>query len=302
MKTYNSTFRFLLLVPVLIVGMVACQKELPFDQEVVTPKLVVNGLFTQDSVWKVHLSRSLSVIDEGELQAVSDGNVVIKNAAGNQVAALQYEGDGVYAAASEMPAIDVPYTIEASAPGYATVTATDRIPGSVQILSLDTLSKRGPQGDDVLEFSLTFTDPAGLANYYMIQLTVSVTYVEPGFDTIQYSYPQGVYCNDPNLENVTATDNYHRELLLNDQSIDGQTYTLKFEMPDIGFGSGDELDGVLISLISSSETFFNYRKSYQAYQQGEGNPFAQPVQVYSNVEGGFGIFAGGSQTTWWLEN
>ncbi|MBK6525335.1 MAG: DUF4249 family protein [Crocinitomicaceae bacterium] len=30
----------------------------------------------------------------------------------------------------------------------------------------------------------------------------------------------------------------------------------------------------------------------EKYQETAGDPFAQPVQVYSNVENGFGIFGG----------
>ena len=53
-----------------------------------------------------------------------------------------------------------------------------------------------------------------------------------------------------------------------------------------------------IRLVNTSEAYFNYLKSFNMYQRASGNPFATPVQVYSNVENGMGIFAGGTLTYW----
>ena len=42
----------------------------------------------------------------------------------------------------------------------------------------------------------------------------------------------------------------------------------------------------------------HFAKSFNMYQRANGNPFATPVQVYSNVNNGMGIFAGGTLTSW----
>ena len=44
--------------------------------------------------------------------------------------------------------------------------------------------------------------------------------------------------------------------------------------------------------------YFNYLTSFNMYQRTINNPFATPVQVYSNVNNGMGIFAGGTLTSW----
>ena len=38
--------------------------------------------------------------------------------------------------------------------------------------------------------------------------------------------------------------------------------------------------------------FYKYVVSNEAYQAAHNNPFAEPVQVYTNITGGFGIFSG----------
>ena len=47
-----------------------------------------------------------------------------------------------------------------------------------------------------------------------------------------------------------------------------------------------------IYLHNISKSYYYYRISLELYQNASGNPFAQPVQVFSNIENGFGVFAG----------
>ena len=47
----------------LLFGIISCEKVIPFDGDVNTPKLVINSVFESDSTFKVHVSSSRSVID-----------------------------------------------------------------------------------------------------------------------------------------------------------------------------------------------------------------------------------------------
>ena len=58
-----------------------------------------------------------------------------------------------------------------------------------------------------------------------------------------------------------------------------------------------ETDAVDVTVSSGTEEFYLYEVSYSKYQETRDNPFAQPVQVYTNVRNGLGIFAGVSSTT-----
>ncbi|MGK7392846.1 MAG: DUF4249 domain-containing protein [Candidatus Cyclobacteriaceae bacterium M2_1C_046] len=44
-------------------------------------------------------------------------------------------------------------------------------------------------------------------------------------------------------------------------------------------------------LLEVDEHYYNYHTSLNEYYQIRDNPFAEPYNIYSNVEGGFGIFA-----------
>lgn len=281
-----------------------CEKEIPFDAEVTTPKLVINGLFNADSLWTVHVSRSLSVIDTGDLANVDDADVRIYDGAGTEVAVLHFVDEGIYQAATEVPLPDETYRITASAPGFADVEATDAIPGAVQIIGLDTNTTINQDSQTVLEMKLTFQDPGGVENFFMVEMNLAVAFFN-GTDTSYWEFPARLNCVDPNIETENSFDfggfeNTYEYILLRDNNIDGQTYTLEFSV--INWQRDENIDvKASVNLIASSEAFFNYRRSYAAYLNSNGNPFAQPVQVYSNVIGGLGIFAGGVTESWEVE-
>ena len=51
-----------------------------------------------------------------------------------------------------------------------------------------------------------------------------------------------------------------------------------------------------VLLRTTTEEYYNYNYTRDLQASVESNPFAQPVQVFDNIEGGLGIFAGYSQT------
>ena len=84
----------------------------------------------------------------------------------------------------------------------------------------------------------------------------------------------------------------------------GEIKALEFEIPfydesgyEDGYDWSYKISGIRIYLHNISKSYYYYRTSLELYQNTSGNPFAQPVQVYSNIENGFGIFAG-SQITY----
>ena len=65
------------------ITLVSCEKVIPFTGETSQSKLVVNSLFDSENPWRVHVSYSLSVIDNGLLGDVKNASVVIKDSLEN---------------------------------------------------------------------------------------------------------------------------------------------------------------------------------------------------------------------------
>ncbi|MEM6270140.1 MAG: DUF4249 domain-containing protein [Bacteroidota bacterium] len=281
----------------LCISFVACEKEIPFRSEVQEPKLVINSLFNADSTWAVNVSRSLDVLNPDDLQTVNDAVVRITDEASGDVIPLSFRGNGIYAADSAQPSANRSYRIDVAAPGYADVSARDAIPGAIQIVSVETTLVEVDVNVYELEVEVTFADPPGVPNYYMIDVRAFVTYeFNPGQEET-FDYSVNLASTDPNLETEGRFDDIYDYILLQDQAFDGQNYTLKFAVQDYFPPGVSEQLVYRLSIVSSSQAFFDYRRTYLLYQESRDNPFAQPVQVFTNVENGFGIFAGGTRTS-----
>lgn len=275
----------------------ACEKIIPFDADVSSSKLVVNSFFSTDSVWNVHISNSLSVVDQANLKNIENATVQIKNASGNVIENLTHTGNGFYKGAS-YPSDGTNYTVEVSASGYKSITAQDYIPNRPVITAVDTASGT-VEGEPTTKITVSFNDPSG-ANYYQLELNIA---------TWEYIYNNGVitdsvfhpgksieyFTSDPSFEN--PNEGWNTKGLFKDLLFDGQSKTISVQVaegsPNGQWGRVDHIDAII---TSSTKVAYNYNLSYQLFQNNSGNPFAQPVQVYSNVDKGFGVFAGVNRT------
>ena len=55
-----------------------------------------------------------------------------------------------------------------------------------------------------------------------------------------------------------------------------------------------------LQVLYISETFYDHLQSARLHDYTRDNPFAEPLNVYGNVENGYGIFAGYSSRTFEL--
>jgi len=78
--------------------------------------------------------------------------------------------------------------------------------------------------------------------------------------------------------------------LFSDICFDGEVYTLSLDIA-MGDYSGDEVlfDYVDIHFNAISEGFYAYERTLYG-EEGFFTVFAEPAPLYSNVEGGYGIF------------
>ena len=279
----------------------SCTKQIDFTADQIQEKIVVNSLFTEDSLWNAHISHSRSVLDNSPHNFLDNATVSVFDESNNLVTTLNHVSDGFYQSSSATPIANETYRLEVDAPGYNSVTATNSIPTEVPIINVDTISTEDSEGNPVLQVTMNFTDPAGVSNYYMLEMQYVLDYSQWGFDEEERGRLE-ITCNDPNIESVNSfsflgEENAYNYLLLKDDQFDGQNYTLRFYV--INWADFKEIDLTgEIRLMNTSEEFFNYRKSYEVYENAINNPFSQPVQVFSNIVGGMGVFAGGTLNVW----
>ncbi|MCG8574737.1 MAG: DUF4249 domain-containing protein [Flavobacteriales bacterium] len=269
----------------------ACEKEIPLTSEEIKPRIVVNSIFSANDTIRIHLSESRDVLyDEFVLPNITTANAQLLNSNGNVIGNFVHEEEGRYVCTDIFPTIGDTYGISVTNEGFDDVTATSETPDIVSFVSIDTVRK-----NEQLEFDIQFTDNGDQANYYALSIITMGFYEDEFGDTVFYEYPNTcssdiiVQNGSGNVDGAICST----ELFFNDKTFNGTNYTFTAQ----SYIPEDIEAKVVVKIKSLSEDLYKYKISYSKYINVQGSVFAEPVQVYSNIENGFGIFGGYSEAT-----
>ena len=289
-----------LFLVLLICILTACEKEVHIPIEYTEPKLVVNGLFNTDSLWEVEISASQYIYDSGTIPLINDAAVTITNSTGNTITLLN-QGDGLYNSATEKPQTGQVYSINISHANYENASSSNQLPGELQVSNIELQDQTMVSGEQFRKISITFQDSPD-PDFYMIRIVGGFwveTYDSLGMpDSSLIPYPMWVFSQSPAVENSNP-NNMQPTIIFKDELFNSTQYTIDLLVEEYVFGGEKEnIKDIYISISKISEEYYWYEKSYLAYVSSQNNQFfSQPVQVYTNIENGLGIFAGFSTQT-----
>ena len=280
---------------VIVILVQSCTKIIEIDIPANEPRLVVNSLFTDGHRFKVHLSNTASAFDY-TTPVVEDG--LIRLFCNDEEIDTLIFNNGYYYSNINAEQGEK-YSLIVSAPGMESVSSEDIIPEKTLIESYE--HRDSIMMDDnnhpVMQFEIRFTDKPG-PNFY--ELSIIAQYYVAGF---QYRHPVWYnYISDPTLVSTGLLDYSPESLVFTDKLFDGKETTIKAnysiqtgEIPLVN--GGPEYSYLLfVSFRSVSESYYNYIRKQIIYQYSlESNIFTglpDPVHMYSNITGGYGIFAG----------
>ena len=316
--------KHLLYTLLLGVFLTSCYRKIDLDEYRTTPKMVINSVVSPDTVVMASITRTWFYPDKKPYVNLPHAHVELY--INNQyIETMQWktlnnprnpdQPDTLFLS-NTIPAEGDRIKIVASTPEYGTVTAEDIIPKKVPIKNASHTIKKGNgvyQGtiSDYFEiyYEVTFDEFPEKNNYYLAKITQIKTgyygYYETEIDYIDPVFKE----QDAILDESMAFNGLEKRggALFTDQSINGQTYTLQIKETTAEL---DETEQRIISIYSLSESYFLYLLSLQkiagsTLEGGLGNiGLAEPLRVYSNVEGGAGILGGNqhSETTITLNN
>lgn len=286
-----------------------CETTEKIDEFPLRPsRLVVNSYFAPDSAWAFQVSKSLSVLDNAELEYVNDASVKIFRNSVLIDSITESGSDGWYQLNRNLPKQGEKYSIEVSTPQFKkSLYAEDMAPGIVPISGvsftiIDSAFYRDhyyyfePEQSEYYpvygrvegSFNITINDPGDAENYYQLSLFK---------DYVYYNYEDSMFISGGRQQIMFTTkdavadggDTYRTSLLFNDEIFNGQQYQIKldFEEWDVMFDSN-----FTVELIVMNRAGYLYRRSVEEYMASKGDPFSEPVLIYGNIENGYGIFAG----------
>lgn len=241
-----------------------------------------------DSVLTVMVGKSVGVLDSINPDIVYGATVELyKNGvlAYNFTFADSVRGYQVALTEPFDPVVGDEYELRVSAEGFETTSGVQKVPEKVEIIDATWNVDGGVDefGDPVDIFELTFQDPGGVRNFYEVNGYSDIKYNDPFDSTITYEYRSTFYfeSNDPNFSNGTISD----------ANFNGQEYTLRLQSYASFFtGDPNYVYTGRISLSSATPEYANYINSLNNYWNADGNPFAEPVLLYSNMSQGLGAF------------
>ncbi|MCF8450085.1 MAG: DUF4249 domain-containing protein [Taibaiella sp.] len=187
------------------------------------------------------------------------------------------------------------YTVVISSPSYENVEASVIAPSVVPITSIvrTPLARRNEDGDYQDAIVFTFIDPPAAGDYYILR-------VDGARDSFAYISDFCVNSSDPSIEtnaNEIAEVNTcldSKAMYIRDELFNGRQKEIKLYVNSaVLLPKFDGNDSVYakIELFHVPEAYFRFSKSSKTYWDTNGNPFAEPVNVYTNVTKGLGIFS-----------
>lgn len=264
-------------------SILSCKKVIELDLPETDSKIVINSFFTDNSPIKVHLSKSLGIL-ENNFPECTDATVIVRE--NGIIIDTMYQESGYYYSHIQAEK-NKNYALEITAPGMETVLCEDVIPENTILQSYVCADSIYIDGDGFIinELKLDFEDPAG-PSFYEVELKAT---------DVVHNYETGLWFmknSDPIITSTGLLDYNPRTLIFTDDMFDGKHCSVK-----IYFATQTYLDYKLkIIFRSVSESYYKYKEKQFGYLFSLENDIfrgmSEPINLYSNITGGYGIFAG----------
>lgn len=195
------------------------------------------------------------------------------------------------------------YTLRASAPGVEAVEASLTLPARavVETGSFVATNPNNPNSGGITgRLRCSILDNAATTDYYLVYARVLDRNGEY-WGSVQYDYnsPGNGSNSDISLNRYQLSEarSLYNQYPFSDVGGNGQRLAFS---NDVYLNGGRTLEAAFIEVTVSSITSDTYRfyQSLQRYYDTDGNPFAEPAPLSSNVRPGYGLFGGATDVTY----
>ncbi|MFK8044647.1 MAG: DUF4249 domain-containing protein [Crocinitomicaceae bacterium] len=293
--------KFIKTLALISISIISCQKAIEIDRDIVQPKLVINCVLSpfEDTV-KLSLTESRDLLyDKNTFPVVSDATIeLFENDI--KIGELALFGEIYILPYTVKPGAK--YAIKASSDGFVDVDAETTVsaPFSNLDFNIEMLENNGWNAELIIE------DAKNEDNFFEVRFMYGYFTEDTAIINSQFYYPpwmNGYFCtNDYIIEHpqseLLSSSNCAGSFLFSDKTFKNSNHTLRmFVEPNSNSffepGEGYKTRAV-IEYSSYNYDYFTYSVTKSIYLNNQGNPFAEPVSVYSNITNGYGIFGSAS--------
>ena len=274
----------------LLIGFTACEKEVTnIKLPQASSKLVVTSFISpQDTLLRVSVVESIPAIGKSTLSSNDIRNATVTMSDGDRSVTFTYhDTDHAYVAnAEELPIIPGnSYTLEVSDTKGRKAEATGTVPINQPIGVEMVIDSAKSDYADFMQYymMLNWQDTPGEINYYRIFAEIATT------QGSHSPFSQRVYFEGSSNDIQLFTDNRLDGAKFSSSrgSIWKPSYNPDYPTANTLFGY----------LLNTDEHYYRYHQSLNNNYHTDGNPFAEPVLLYSNMNGSLGVFASYNRNT-----
>jgi hypothetical protein len=291
----------------------AVEIEIPYEAS----KLVINSIITPDSTFTVFVSATGRILTD-DIPSTEEAMPILTDETGRQISLVQrrdylpsdrstwyYNGAGWIYKSPERPLPGMTYNIAVTAPGFSPANASMQLPEPVPIISAVVDSANvvvnNEYGQGMYPVEVTIKDFPGTRDRYRPRMYATYDfkyYDHNSGDTIRGTNTMEVYITK-SLADSEIPDFDGEEDVIDDLTFDGSEHTFRryAQLPTYS-SPNQKVTSLQFVLSRISGPYYRFFHSLEVYRNSQGNPLAEPAQVYSNVDGGLGIFAGFTNSTW----
>jgi hypothetical protein len=284
----------------------ACEREARIDLGAFETEIVVLANFSNADTLEVVVGKSQSVISQSSPKYVSDALVELY-VDGFYTDQLSFESSpipqipGYYLSKKVVPEPGAHYRLVVEVPGFDPVEGACSMPFPVELdegftsALLETELIDAENALATIRIAVKVLDLPGVSNFYHLN------FYQEGFDfqidedgdtlkTSFFSLPLVMESDDDQIPLIPYIES--RGVLFSDEALEKNRGELSFTSTFQYRHIDQLLDDLQIELRSVSPEYFNYHRSLARQYQASPDPFSEPVILYSNIEGGQGVFAG----------
>lgn len=254
---------------------------------------VVNSIIMKDSLVKVHLSFT-APIDSTKIEYITNATVDLY-VDGEFIEQIPYVDTGMYVSSYTAKA-DAEYRCEIVVQGYGDISCSTVMPPISKITNVEFINEAGLSeiGAIYPAVKVTFdTNPDEVCYYEMV-----FTYKDKGYSFDMFPNMPDTLFYDIDVNEITDPILISEGLglvVFSNELIGESSYEMQVNLwrEDRG-GSEMNMVPFVVGLRSVSYDYYKYVKQRELYEITKGDVFfenPQPIQTYSNIDGGYGIFA-----------
>lgn len=290
-----------LVATLLSVGLIChgCESDVNYKGKESAPKMVLNSIIDcSESSHFVKISESVFVFSGQTPKSIDNPN--LEMTVNGLPVAITYDhsvkADNYYKFdAALLP--DDKIEISGYSPAYGLVKGADQVPNPPQIVSVTPEWFTGTEnGISYLRTKIKIKDRENEDNYYRIVIHEKTVFIENDPDEIDWVTSEIYLDQEILFKDISGTlgdTDTNLFAIFSDELFKDKEYSLNVYIRKDNFSAWKAKQHVTVEIHSLSENLYRYLRSLELAENVDN--FSEPVKIFSNMNGGYGII--GTYTT-----